>query len=511
METIASNERLAKNTLLLYARTILVMIITLYTSRVVLKALGVDDYGIYNVVGGVVAMFGMISGSFSGSIMRFITIELGRGNNEKLSRVFSTGINILMAIALVVFILAETIGLWFLNCKMNIPLNRMDVANWVWHFSVLTFIINLISLPYNAVIIAHERMSAFAFISIIDVTLKLLSVYLLCLTSIDNLLFYAFLQLLIAFVIRIIYGIYCTHHFLEAKYKYVRDGKLVKEMASFAGWTSLTGTAYLLNTQGINILINIFFNVGINAARGLATQVQSALTQFIENFTTAIYPQITKLYASGNIKEMESLVIRGAKFSFMLSLLICLPVLIETEYILKLWLTTVPSHTVAFVRLAIIGTMIDRLGNTGYTACMATGIIKKYVLWITSIGCLVFPLTWLSYSLGAPAEMAYVIFAFVYVGVDSVRLWIMKGLLNFPVLQFVSQVIFRVLIVSVFATVFPLLIKFFLPQSFFRFVINVITSFISASCSIYFLGLTPNERKGINGNICSFVYSKIRK
>lgn len=510
MESIASNERLAKNTLLLYVRTILVMIISLYTSRVVLKALGVDDYGIYNVVGGVVAMFGMISGSLSGSIMRFITIELGRGNDEKLNRVFSTGINILLGMALIVFILAETVGLWFLNCKMNIPMSRMAIANWVWHFSVLTFIINLISLPYNAIIVAHERMSAFAYISIIDVTLKLLSVFLLDLTSIDNLWLYAFLQLFIALLIRIIYGFYCTHHFKEAKYRYIHDGKIVREMASFAGWTSLTGTAYLLNTQGVNILINIFFNVGINAARGLATQVQSALTQFIENFSTAIYPQITKLYASGNMPEMERLVIRGAKFTYMLSLLICLPVLIETEYILKLWLSNVPLHTVAFVRLAIIGTMIDRLGNTGYTACMATGNIKRYVIWITSIGCLVFPLTWLAYSMGAPVEMAYIVFALVYVGVDGARLWVMKGLLDFPVWDFVNQVVSRVLIVSAFAVILPLTIMYFLSPSFLRFVINIIISLLSASCSIYFLGLTKNERLSIYGKFRSFVSSKIK-
>lgn len=509
MDYSANNKRIAKNTLLLYVRTIFVMIVSLYTSRVVLQALGVDDYGIYNVVGGFVAMFSIISSALSSAISRFITYELGHGDQEKLKRIFSTGINIQVTIAIIIVFLVETVGLWFLNYKMNIPPERMAAANWVLHCSAFTFAVSLLNVPYNAVIIAHERMSAFAYISILEVCLKLGTVYLLYVSPFDHLIVYAILQAVVILIIRIIYGVYCARQFEEAKYHRVHDKALVKEMFGFAGWNFFTNAAYLLNTQGVNIVINLFFNVGVNAARGIATQVQSALIQFVDNFTTALNPQITKLYAAGNNEEMFKLVNRGARLTFLLALTICLPVLMETEYLLKLWLTEVPPHTVAFIRLAIIGTIIDRLGKTGYTACMATGNIKRYVLWITSVGCLVFPLTILAYYLGAPVEMTYVIYAIVYIGVDGVRLWIMKGLLDFSVKSFLHDVIVPILFVSITAVIIPVSLVLLLPQTFSRFVLSVIIALASASLSSFYLGLTKGERNIISEKIINTVKRKI--
>lgn len=511
MENSVNNKRIAKNTLLLYIRTIFVMVVSLYTSRVVLKALGVDDYGIYNVVGGFVSMFSIISSALSNSISRFITYELGHGDKEKLRRIFSTGINIQIIIAITIIILVETIGLWFLNYKMNIPPNRMIAANWALHCSVVSFAVSLLNVPYNAVIIAHERMSAFAYISILEVSLKLGVVFLLFVSPYDHLILYVILHAIVVIIIRVIYGIYCSRNFEEAKYQRVHDKDLIKEMFGFAGWNFLTSTAYILNTQGVNVVINLFFNVGVNAARGIATQVQSALAQFIDNFSTAINPQITKLYSIGNKEEMFKLVNRGARFTFLLSILICLPVLVETDYLLKLWLTEVPPHTVAFVRLAIIGTMIDRLGNSGYTACMATGTIRKYVLWISSVGCLVFPLTIVSYYLGAPAEMTYVIYAIVYLGVDGVRLWIMKGLLDFPVMSFILEVIAPILRVTVIAVILPVLLVLLLPQSLSRFVLSIIVSLASAALSAFYLGLSKSERNTVSEKIVVTIKSKIQR
>lgn len=510
-ESAINNKRIAKNTLLLYMRTIFMMVISLYTSRIVLQALGVENYGIYNVVGGIVTMFTLISGSLSSSISRFITFELGHGDKEKLNRIFSTGINIQIGISCVIVLLAETIGLWFLNTKMNIPFNRMYAANWVLHCSVITFVIGLISIPYNAVIVAHERMSAFAYISILEVSLKLLIVYLLYVLSYDKLIVYAILQVFVAIIIRMVYGIYCTRNFVEAQYHRVHDNNLIKEMTGFAGWTFFTGAVYLFNTQGINILINLFFNVGVNAARGIATQVETALMRFVNNFTTALNPQITKLYASGNIGEMIKLVNRGAKFSFMLSLLICLPVIVEAEYILHLWLVEVPPHTVAFVRLTIIATMIDRLGNTGYTACMATGNIKRYVLWLSCIGCFVFPLTWLVYYLGGAVEMAYIVFILVYIAVDSIRLWIMKDLLNFPVLRFVREVIVRIIIVTIVSIVLPICFVCYAEPSLLRLVLTVVLCISTTVFSIYYFGLTIKEREVVKNKTYSIIKSKIRR
>ena len=313
-ETSANNKRIAKNTLLLYVRTLFVMLVTLYTSRVVLNTLGVSDYGIYNVVGGVVAMFSVISVSLSSSISRFITYELGHGDFDKLKRIFSTSINIQVGISLVILVLAEVFGVWFLNTKMNIPAERMTAANWVLQCSLLSFIIGLISVPYNACIIAHERMSAFAYISILEVVLKLAVVYMLLVSPYDKLATYAVLLVVVALIVRLTYGQYCKRHFEESRYRFVHDKSLIKEMTGFAGWSFFGNGAYMLNTQGVDMLINIFFGVTFNAARGVATQVQNAVMQFVNNFTVAVNPQITKSYASGEREYMYKLVFPFTRF-----------------------------------------------------------------------------------------------------------------------------------------------------------------------------------------------------
>lgn len=471
------------------------MAIGLYTSRIVLQVLGVDNYGIYNIVGGFISMFSLISGSLSSSIQRFITFELGTGNKERLRKIVSTGINVQIGISLVVILLAESFGLWFLNNRMNIPVHRLYAANLVYHISLVSFVINLLSVPYNAIIVAHEKMSAFAAISFLEIVMKLVIVFLLYISSYDKLIVYSVLLLVIAFIIRTVYWVYCKRHFEESRYKYVHDVALMKEMSRFAGLTFLTGTAYLFNTQGVNILINIFFNVGVNAARGIATTVQTVTLQFADNFSFSLSPQITKLYASGNIMEMEKLVIRGAKFSFILALLICLPVIMETEYILQLWLKEVPPHTAAFVRLSIIGVIIDKLGSTSCTACMATGEIRQYVALVASIGCLVFPLTFLAYYMGAPVETTYVILALVYIGVDGARLFIMKGLLHFPIWNFINEVILRCIAVSATATLIPVVYVSCFPPSLTRFVTSTIMTVALTAMSSYLLGLNKDERK----------------
>ena len=283
-ESSSNNKRIAKNTLLLYFRTFLLMAITLYTSRVVLATLGVDDYGIYNVVGGFVAMFSVISGALSSAISRFITFELGHGDKDKLSRIFSTSVNIQILLGILILILGETVGIWFLNNRMNIPIERMTAANWVLQCSLISFTINLISVPYNAAIIAHEKMKAFAYVSILEAVLKLAIVYLLLVSDTDKLILYAILHVFVALSIRLVYGIYCNRNFSECRYHLVYDKSLLKEMSGFAGWNFLTNGAYILNTQGVNLLINIFFGVAINAARGIVAQIDSAIMQFVNSF-----------------------------------------------------------------------------------------------------------------------------------------------------------------------------------------------------------------------------------
>ncbi len=500
-ETSANNKRIAKNTLLLYIRTLFVMFISLYTSRVILDALGVEDYGIYNVVGGVVAMFSMISGSLSAAISRFITYELGKGNRDKLHVIFCTSVNIQIGISLIVILLGCTIGLWFLNSYMNIPDGRMDAANWVFVCSLLMFCVNLISVPYNACIIAHERMSAFAYISILEAVLKLLICYLILVSPLDRLISYAILLVLVAIIIRTIYGLYCSRNFEECHYKFTHDKTQLRSMAGFAGWSFLTNACYMFNTQGVNILINLFFSVTQNAARGIATQVEAAIMQFVNNFTTAINPQITKSYAAGRKDEMFTLVCRGAKFSYFLLLVFSLPVMLETEYLLALWLREVPESTVVFLRLANVASMINILGNTGYTACLATGDIKRYVIRLSTIGCLAYPLTWVVFELGFHAESSYIVFAFVYTLVNAVRLYIMRGLLGFPTMLFIREVICKISIVTAVALLLPLIAELYLEQSFLKFVFVSLISVTSSVSAIYFLGLNNNERTFVSSQI----------
>lgn len=495
MSQSSNNKRIAQNTLLLYFRTLFTMLISLYTSRVVLNTLGVTDYGIYNVVGGVVAMFSVISSSLSSAVSRFITYEIGRGDFEKLKRIFSTSVNIQIGISLVIIALAETFGLWFLNTKMNIPDGRIGAANWVLQCSLLSFIINLVSVPYNACIIAHERMTAFAYISILEAVLKLVVVYMLLISTYDKLATYAVLLVAVALIVRLAYSFYCRRHFEESHYRFVYDKSLIKEMTGFAGWSFFGNGAYMLNVQGVDMLINIFFGVTLNAARGVASQVQNAVMQFVNNFTVAINPQITKSYAAGDMRYVCKLVCRGARFSYFLLFIFVVPLFCEADYVLKLWLKIVPEYAVMFLRLSLFGTLMTLLGNSMLTAIMATGNIKKYQLYITIVGCLVFPLTWLAFELGFPPETTYVIYIFIYFILNFVRLYMAKGLMNFPIKFYLSDVILRVVVVSLFSFILPLLVIYNYKESFMRLCFTCIISLFSTLFTISVFGLECSERK----------------
>ena len=475
------------------------MLITLYTSRVILNVLGVQDYGIYNVVGGVVAMFSVISGALSSAISRFITFELGKGkaNDDRLNKIFSSSVNIQFGISLCVLLIGEIVGLWFLNYKMNIPTERLEAANWVLQCSLLAFCINLVSVPYNACIIAHERMKAFAYVSILEAMLKLGVCFLIMLSPIDKLVSYSTLLVGASICIRSTYAVYCHRHFEESHYHFVFDKGILKEMTGFAGWNFFTNCSYIFNTQGVNILINLFFGVTLNAARGIATQVDHAIMQLVNNFTTALNPQITKNYAAGNIDEMFILVCRGAKFAFFLLFVFSLPILIETEYILTVWLKIVPPHAVNFVRLTIVASMVHILGKTGYTAVMATGHIRRYTIWITTVGCLVFPLTWVAFEFGAPAEATYIIYIIVYTVVEITRLWLIKEQLQFPVSMFVNEVLVKIVVVTILSMIIPIVFIQCYEESLLRTLFSIFICLTCSITSVLAFGLTRNERKQI--------------
>lgn len=496
-----NNKRIAKNTLLLYFRLFLTMGVSLYTSRVVLNVLGVEDYGTYNVVGGVVAMFSIFTGSLSAAISRFLTYELGRGDKDKLSLVFSTSLNIQVFMAIAVTILAEIGGVWFLNTHMNIPSGRMVAANWVLQFSILTFAINLISIPYNAAIIAHEKMSAFAYIGILEVLLKLLIAYLLYISPVDKLITYSMLLAVVAISIRFVYSIYCSRHFEECHYRMVYDKNMIKQMTGFAGWNLLGSGAYLFNTQGVNIATNIFFGVTANAARGVAGQVEGVVKQFVTNFTTALNPQITKSYAAGDMQYMYSLVCRGSKFSFFLMFIFAVPFMFETEIIMQVWLKNYPPEAPMFLRLSMIGTLFDILGNSTANATWATGKVKKYYIIVGAVGCLVFPISWLCFSMGAAAYASYLVFIVIYLILVFVKLYIVKGLIDFPVVKFYKEVFLKIIPVSILSFILPSIPHLYMGEGIVRSLIVILTSLLSTILIIYSIGLTNGERNMVNAKL----------
>lgn len=497
-QTLNNNKRIAKNTLLLYFRQLLLMFIGLFTSRVVLNSLGVENYGVYNVVGGIVAMFTLLTGSLSAAISRFINVGLGKGDIGRLNVIFSTAVNVQIGMAILVGLLCEIGGVWFLNTHLNIPIARMEAANWVLQLSIITFCINLISVPYNAAIIAHEKMNVFAYISILEGVFKLIVAYTLYVSPYDKLKTYAVLLTVIAIILRFIYGFYCGKTFKECHYHYVFDKQILKDISGFAGWNFFGSGAYLFNTQGVNIVTNLFFGVAANAARGVATQAEGIVKTFVTNFTTAINPQIMKSYAEGNLNYTFSLVCRGAKFSYCLMLIFAVPFMFETETIMTLWLKTYPPEAPLFLRLSMIGTMFDLLGNSTANAAWATGKIKRYYLYVATIGCLVFPISWICFEIGCPAYTSYIVFAVIYLLLVFVKLWILNGLIGFPQMMFIKEVVFRIGIVTLSSFILPVIIYNIMNDSMFWHLLLTVICGISACYSIYLFGLSTKERKTIN-------------
>ena len=494
MEISESNKRIAKNTLILYVRMFLMMLVGLYTSRVNLAALGVDNFGVYNVVGGFVAMFSIISTSLSGAISRFITYELGRGGGDKLKTMFSTSVNIMAGLSLLIVIIAELLGPWFIDTQLDIPAGREIAAQWVFQFSILNFVVGLISVPYNAAIVAHERMSAFAYISIFEALGKLGVALLIPYSPIDKLIFYAGLLCTMSLIIRFIYGYYCKRHFAECTYTFTFDKSIFKQMSGFAGWNFFNSTNYILNNQGVNMLMNIFFGVAVNAARGIAVSVDNIVNQFVGNFMTAINPQITKSYASGDLDRMHKLVCRGAKFSYYCMFLLVLPIILGAEQILDLWLVDVPKYTVLFVQLILLMSLCDCIGRTGYTACMATGRLKKYSLVIGSIGIFEFPLAWIAFSLGAQPQYAYYIYVIVKIAVLIARMYLMEEMVHLKVRMFVTNVILPILLTTLVAIVIPVILNVVMEPSLVRLFVVTIVAVLCVAVSALFLGMTIAER-----------------
>lgn len=495
-----NSHKIAKNTAFLYIRMFLIMGVTLLTSRIVLQILGVDDFGIYNIVGSIVVFLSFLNGAVTTATQRFLTFELATNNLKRFRNIFSTSIIIYAIISLIILFFAETIGLWILNSYLNIPEERMYAANWVYQLSIFAFIFNLMRAPFNAAIIAHERMSFYAYMGILEVFLKLFMIVLISYITFDKLILYGFFIAITALVINIIYIIYCTSNFWECKFKYSYDREQFQLLLGFSGWSMFGGVAVITTNQGVNFLINIFFGVALNAALGIANQVGQAVNQFITNFQIAFNPQITKSYAANNHIFLNKLVFRSARISFMLFLIISLPLLIEMETILKLWLTIVPNYAVPFCRLIIISFLIETLSGPLWMLVQATGKIKTYQLIISSIFFLNILLTYILFRMGFNPISALIVRLLVTVALLFVRLILLKNMVGFPMKKFIIKIIFKMVVLFVVSAIFPILIHNYL-HGISGFLIVCVSSIVISSFIIYFGGLNAEEKNFIKTKI----------
>lgn len=499
----ANNKRIAKNTLMLYFRMFITTIVGLYTSRVVLQTLGVIDYGIYNVVGGIISMMTFLNSAMVAASQRFLSFELGKGDINRLSRVFCTSINIHATICLIAFLVAETVGLWFINTQLVIPEDRISAANWVYQASIITFIINVMSVPYNSAIVAHEKMSAFAYISILDVVLKLLIVYLLLVIPFDNLKVYSILMVCVTMLIRLCYTLYCKYHFNESSYHLIFDKQLFCEMFSFAGWSVLGSLGFSSKNQLSNIILNLFFGPSVNAARGVAMQVSSHVKTFAHSFTMALSPQITKQYAAGNIEASRKLVYVGSRYTFYLMSLISIPVIVNIDNVLKLWLGVVPEYTAQFVIFTIITSLIFSMSECVTKAIQATGRIKWFQIGVCVIMLSELPLAWVLLEMGYPPYAAMWPSIITYLLALFFRFFLIhRYVKGYNYKDYFIHVVVRCFVVFFMACGISYLISIHFKSNVVGLIISTLICLLASTATIVAFGMEKTER--------SFVIKKVK-
>lgn len=491
---MTANARIAKNTLALYFRQILIMLVSLYTVRVVLSVLGAEDYGIYNVVAGIVTMFGFLSGAMATASQRFFSFELGKGNKHELSKIFCVTVTIYAFLSVIIVVLAETAGLYFVNTKLVIPSERVIAAKWIYQCAVVSFIFTLMTTPYLSSIIAHENMNVYAYVSIVEALLKLAVVFLLRVILIDKLILYAILLLCVSVINTGLYRLYSRKHYEECRFKFLFDKKKFCEIFNYVGWNLFGSAVGVFKNQIVNILLNQFFGAAVNAARAIASQISTAVTSFSQNFSTAIRPQIIKTYASEQKNECLLLTFRGCKMTFFLMYIFVLPLVLEMPFILNLWLKNPPEHAVIFTRLVLIDALIDCVSYPIMALAQATGKIKLYQGVVGGILLLNFPASYAALSLGFPAwsvAAAAIVITFI---AFIVRLFIVRKLTEFSARLFVRKVCFPLFLTALFSSLLPFAAEIFLTGRIFKFFAVIFLSVGITSIFVLFVGMERSER-----------------
>ena len=501
-DTTSNNKRIAKNTIMLYIRMFISMLVGLYTSRVVLATLGVEDYGIYGVVGGVVGMMGFLNASMSGATSRFLTFELGKGDKERLAKTFSSALIVHIGIAIVVLILAETVGLWFLCNKLNIPAERMQAAHWVYQLSILSAMFGITQVPYNAAIIAHEKMDVYAYVEILNVSLKLLIVYLLCIGNFDKLILYASLMLAVSILIMMVYRIYAIRQFPEAHFHWIWDKTYLRPLLSFSGWDLYGNACVIARQQGTNFLINIFYGVVYNAASGIATTVQGTISGLAFNIILAFRPQIIKQYAKGNVEDMSKLVGNAVCFTTILFGCMSIPLILETHYIMKAWLGVIPEKSEIFCQILLIASFLGLLNNIWNTCIHATGKIKEISIFSGTFFLISLPIIYVVFQFKAPVESAYLVFILSIVFVNVSNLLIIKKKIPKLKLNFVFLNYIKVIIVLMASYYITSLFKAQMQETFIRLLVDCFICWIIIFASSFIFILNKKQKKSIISKIC---------
>lgn len=508
MQNSEKNKRVIKNTLFLYIRMILVLGISLYTSRLVLDALGIEDYGIYNVVAGIVTMMSFMTGAMSASTQRFLSYEHGSVTN-RVKDIFKMSVNIHAIIFILVVVLMETIGLWFLNNKLNIPAERLHAANWAYQCALISFGFSIMGIPYIASIVSNEKMGAFAYIGVLEVSLKLIVAFMLYLSLGDNLILYSVLLVFSSVFIWSLYFLFCKYKIKDTKYALFWDTELFKKLLGFTGWNLIGNIAVVTMNQGLNVLLNIFFGPTINASRAISNQVNMAIRGFSSNLQMSMNPLITKSYASGEHEYMQSLILKGSKYSFFLLLLLTLPVLLQTEQILSLWLGQLPDKIIIFCQLALVDSLVISLSGTLIAGAQANGNIKVYQIVTGGVLLLNLPLSYLLFLYGAKPEAAMALMVLISTIALSIRLLFVRRMIGLSIRVYGKVVLSRVFLVTLLSCSIMWYLDSLMGSTFLYLIVESFTSAFVVICTIWLLGLEHAERKFILNKLSAF-HSKLK-